>query len=111
MSTLDYSDAPGWQRAIEGWNTAITARKDAAARLADAETTASQARRDLDAAIERNDLAQPKVRRGEQARTTLLTKIRTRITEAVRDDLLFSVWFENALGPGAPATDTKYWLV
>jgi hypothetical protein len=110
MSTLDYGDAHGWRRAIEGWNTAVAARKDVAAKLADAEADASQARRELDAAIARNNLAEPKVRRGEQARTTLLTKIRSRISEAARDDLLFPAWFENALGPGAPATNTKSWL-
>jgi hypothetical protein len=102
--------APGWDAATSAWNSAITAMKDADEELDKATERAGTAREELVAANSRNKVAAPKVQRGKVAVAGLHTRIRTRISEAVRDDTLFPAWFETILGGGAPATDTARWL-
>ncbi|WP_051581080.1 hypothetical protein [Pseudonocardia acaciae] len=110
VTELDPADADAWKGAVEAWNAAVSARKRAGAELPEALAAAGQARTELDAATERNDGALPKVQHGERARADLVATIRARLDAAVRDDLLFPAWFETALGPGAPSTNTESWL-
>jgi hypothetical protein len=110
VTELDHADAEGWKRAVEAWNGAVTARKDAEAALPSAQAEATTATADLAAALALDDQARPQVTRADEARTALLATIRARIDAAVRDDLLFPSWFETALGPGAPSTNTGSWL-
>lgn len=107
---LDHADAGGWRQMVATWNGAVSARKEAEAALPSAQAEATTARADLDAAVARDDQARPRVTRADGARTALLAAIRARIAAAVRDDLLFPSWFETALGPGAPSTNTGPWL-
>jgi hypothetical protein len=110
LTELDHANIEGWQRAVNAWNIAITARAEAAKKLKEAEKAAQQARHELEAALARHKVAQPKVKLGTEARTALLIRIRTRISDAIHSDLLFPAWFEMALGSGAPTANTQSWI-
>ncbi|MFJ3229127.1 hypothetical protein ACIPJS_38060 [Streptomyces sp. NPDC086783] len=47
---------------------------------------------------------------GLQAQKKLHWKVRTRISEAIRDRALLPMWFVTVLGPTAPARKTEEWL-
>lgn len=102
--------APGWNAATRAWNSAIIDMKKVDEQLDEATERAATARENLAAANSLDKVAAPKVQRGKEAVAGLHTRIRTRISEAVRDDKLFPAWFETILGGGAPATGTARWL-
>lgn len=111
LAGLDYADQAGWHEAIAAWNSAaVDAAHAATEDLKEAVQDAAAARVELDAATERNNIAHPKVQRGEKALAALQTRIRTRIREAVRDEMLFPTWFDTILGSGPPTTNTARWL-
>lgn len=110
LAGLDYTDQARWHEAIAAWNSAIDAAHTSAEELKKAIQDAATARVELDTATERNNIAHPKVQRGEKTLAALQTRIRTRISEAVRDDILFPTWFNTILSSGPPTTETARWL-
>ncbi len=78
--------------------------------MTEATATAQRSTDDLAIARREHNLAVAPHTKGLQARSTLAKKIRTRLGEILRDDLLMPIWFDRVLGPTAPANNTQEWL-
>ncbi|MDX3656259.1 hypothetical protein PV646_02965 [Streptomyces sp. ID05-26A] len=103
-------DAAAWEQARTSWNTAVTAIQDLGPRLDEAQESSAAEREKLGLALFAHNAAVPIVLEGGRCRTVLQTIIRTRLADALRDDLLLPGWFDRVLGPTAPAENTELWL-
>lgn len=103
-------DEEAWRQSRTAWNAAVTALQELAPKLDEAGENAVRERKELEEAISAHNAAVPVVLEGERCRTALEVKVRTRLGEALRDDLLLPGWFERVLGPTAPSEDTELWL-
>jgi outer membrane murein-binding lipoprotein Lpp len=110
LASADPTDRQAWQEVRDAWPQLAKEFNELADRFNAAVDNAARAREEFDAAEARQREVAGRVQHGQQCYTKLLVRIRTRLVEALRDDLLLPMWFETALGPTTPTENTEQWL-
>ena len=82
----------------------------AKARTASVKRAAAESQQALDHDDEQRGVHGPHVMTGDAARSTFDSRIRDRISTALRDGALMPIWFTTVLGHQPPADITEQWL-
>lgn len=110
IAGAELTDDDTWASAYSAWSGAVTAINEVTPRITAARETARDLRKQLNTAVAQHDAVKDAVEDGERARTALRLLVRTRLGEALRDDLLLPGWFETVLGPTVSPEHPEQWL-
>lgn len=103
-------ETPEHQAAAARFRTAYIERKALVETHHEKAAAVNDARQKLADAKKYRDTHSADIAAGQAAEGALRTRMRTAVTDAIRDGALPPMWFHTALGPTAPQHNTKDWL-